>query len=145
MLIKNSQAIQKSLQIASSASLLNTWFMLGRARPRGGVRHPTGHSFTGGLNGSPSFIRKVKRSSRFLWSQVKLLESSWFTLGSETFVELKGEVDAPVRQEPTYIKININIKLSNANKIVMLSQTHGYNQFVRFPKTVKSNNIAGSF
>ena len=56
-----------------------------------------------------------------------------------------GEVDAPVRQEPTYIEININIKLSNANKIVMLSQTHGYNQFVRFPKTVKSINMAGSF
>ena len=50
-----------------------------------------------------------------------------------------------MRQEPTYIKININIKLSNANKIVMLSQTHAYNQFVRFPKTVKSINFAGSF
>ena len=36
-------------------------------------------------------------------------------------------------------------KLSNANKIVMLSQTHGYNQFVRFPETVKSVNFAGSF
>ena len=85
------------------------------------------------MTGSLSLIRSVKRSSRFLWSQVKLLESSWFRLGSETFVELKGEVDAPVRQEPTYIKINIidiNIKLSNANKIVMQSQTHGYNQLV---------------
>ena len=97
------------------------------------------------MTGSLSLIRSVKRPSRFLWSQVKLLESSWFTLGSETFVELKGEVDAPMRQEPTYIKININIKLSNANKIVMLSQTHGYNQFVRFPKTVKSINMGGSF
>ena len=53
-------------------------------------------------------------------------------LSRETFVELKGEVDTSVRQEPTYIKININIKFSNANKIVMLSKTHGYNQFVRF-------------
>ena len=40
------------------------------------------------------------------------------------------------RSMPTCIKINI--KLTNANKIVMLSQTHGYDQFVRFPKTVKS-------
>ena len=50
-----------------------------------------------------------------------------------------------MRQEPTYIKIDLKIKLSNAYKIVMLSQTHGYNQFVRFPKTVKSINVAGSF
>ena len=60
-------------------------------------------------------------------------------------MELEREVDAPVRQEPTYIKINIYIKLSNANQIVTLSQTHGYNQFVRFLKTVKSINMAGSF
>ena len=40
--------------------------------------------------------------------------------------------------------MNINIKLTNENKIVMLSQTHGYDQFVRFPKTFKSIDIAGS-
>ena len=51
---------------------------------------------------------------------------------------------ATLRQEPTYIKVNINIKLTNANKIVILSQTQGYDQFVRFPKTGKSINIAGS-
>ena len=38
----------------------------------------------------------------------------------------------------------MNIKLTNENKIVMLSQTHGYDQFVRFPKTFKSIDIAGS-
>ena len=92
------------------------------------------------MTDSPSLIRSVKRSSRFLWITSQTLGLLLVYAG----LRLKGEVDAPVRQEPTYIKININIKLSNLNKIVMLSQTHGYNQFVRFPKTVKSINMAGS-
>ena len=72
--------------------------------------------------------------------------NSWSPLGLRWAQRVKSfQVDAPLRQEPTYIKINLKIKLSNAYKIIMLSQTHGYNQFVRFPKTVKSNNIAGSF
>ena len=90
------------------------------------------------MTSSPGLIRSVRRSADLYGLQVKLLEFSWFTPSSETFVELIF-----FRSMPTCIKINI--KLTNANKIVMLSQTHGYDQFVRFPKTVKSINIAGSF
>ena len=83
--------------------------------------------------------------ANFYGSRVKLLESSWCALGSETFVErLTFLGRCSLAPEPSYIKININIKLTNENKIVMLSQTHGYDQFVPFPKTVKSINIAGS-
>ena len=48
-----------------------------------------------------------------------------------------------LRHEPIYIKINVNIKLINGNLTVMLSQTRSYDQFARFPKTVKS--VAGLF
>ena len=68
-------------------------------------------------------------------SRKQTLESAQY--GLEISFNFSGRCS---RQEPTCIKININIKLTNGNKIVMLSQTHGYDQFVRFPKTVKSIN-----
>ena len=58
-----------------------------------------------------------------------------------------GEGGRCSRASGTHLHQNkhIYIKLSNANQIGTLSQTHGYNQFVRFLKTVKSINMAGSF
>ena len=71
---------EKFIHVDRKFCRFDAWFMLRRARPRGGLWHATGHGFTGGFQntmaGNPSLTRSVKRSSRFLWITSQTLSKS---------------------------------------------------------------------